>query len=55
MFLIILIIAATRMHRSLVNFASGSTEYDSLFTSFLFFSLLSATDVVLVGYMGVHK
>jgi hypothetical protein len=38
-------IAATRMHRSLVDFASGSTEvYDIL--HFLFFSMLSVAYVV---------
>ena len=52
--LIIMTIAATRMHRSLVNFASDSSEYDPLFTPFFSFLILSAADVGL-GCMIVHK
>ena len=32
---IIMTIAVTRMHRSLVNFTSGQSEYETLFTSLL--------------------
>ena len=50
--LITITIAATRMHRSLIDFASKTSEvYDSpLHFSFLF--LLSVADVVL-GYMRI--
>jgi hypothetical protein len=50
---IIMIIATTRMHRSLVNFAAGSSH---VYDTFQFLSLipLSAAGLVL-GYMGAPK
>jgi hypothetical protein len=45
-------IAATRMHRSLVDFASGSTEVYDILHFLSFFFMLSVAYVVL-GHMRI--